>query len=311
MGKKIRLMLALLLALGISLPLPAQRVTLNVRNVPLKTAFGKLKKQTGYTFVYFSSDINPNKKVSVEATDKPLSEVMASLLSSEKALTYEIRDRQVIIKRKADAHPQSPTGQVQKRKAAGRVLDEQGEPVIGASIREKGTRNATVTGLDGRYSMEVGSGATLVVSYIGYKDKEVKAGDNVDIVLKGQTSDLDEIVVVGYTTQRKGLLTGSVASMKVGEELEQIPTTSAGNLLVGKLAGVNVTTPDALPGQNPSISIRTTSSWNAQDVMYVIDGVIRNVTDFNNLSPNEIDDITVLKDAASAAIYGSRSAGGG
>lgn len=310
MGKKIRLMLALLLALGISLPLPAQRVTLNVRNVPLKTAFGKLKKQTGYTFVYFSSDIDPNKKVSVEAIDKPLSEVMASLLSSEKALTYEIRDRQVIIKRKADAHPQSPTGQVQKRKAAGRVLDEQGEPVIGASIREKGTRNATVTGLDGRYSMEAGSGATLVVSYIGYKDKEVKAGDNVDIVLKGQTSDLDEIVVVGYTTQRKGLLTGSVASMKVGEELEQIPTTSAGNLLVGKLAGVNVTTPDALPGQNPSISIRTTSSWNAQDVMYVIDGVIRNVTDFNNLSPNEIDDITVLKDAASAAIYGSRSAGG-
>ena len=105
-------------------------------------------------------------------------------------------------------------------------------------------------------------------------------------------------------------MTGSVVSMKVGEDLDQIPTTSAGNLLAGKLAGVNVSTPSAIPGSNPGISIRTGSSWNAQDVIYVIDGVVRGSGDFNNLSPNEIDEITVLKDAASAAIYGSRSAGG-
>jgi len=121
---------------------------------------------------------------------------------------------------------------------------------------------------------------------------------------------LDEVVVVGYMTQKKGLVTGAVSSMKMDEKLNTLPTTSAGNILVGKLAGVSVSTPNGLPGAAPSISIRTGSSWNDQNVTYVIDGVVRGGGDFNNLSPNEIEDITVLKDAASAAIYGSRSAGG-
>ena len=111
-------------------------------------------------------------------------------------------------------------------------------------------------------------------------------------------------------TQKKGLVTGAVSSMKMDEKLNTLPTTSAGNILVGKLAGVSVSTPNGLPGAAPSISIRTGSSWNDQNVTYVIDGVVRGGGDFNNLSPNEIEDITVLKDAASAAIYGSRSAGG-
>ena len=124
------------------------------------------------------------------------------------------------------------------------------------------------------------------------------------------TELLDEVVVVGYMTQKKGLVTGAVSSMKMDEKLNTLPTTSAGNILVGKLAGVSVSTPNGLPGAAPSISIRTGSSWNDQNVTYVIDGVVRGGGDFNNLSPNEIEDITVLKDAASAAIYGSRSAGG-
>ncbi len=201
----------------------------------------------------------------------------------------------------------------QKRLVTGVVLDSQGEPVVGANVFEKGEKtNGTITDISGKFSLNVSDNATLVVSFVGFKNQEiaVKGRDKIDIRLADDTELLDEVVVVGYMTQKKGLVTGAVSSMKMDEKLNTLPTTSAGNILVGKLAGVSVSTPNGLPGAAPSISIRTGSSWNDQNVTYVIDGVVRGGGDFNNLSPNEIEDITVLKDAASAAIYGSRSAGG-
>ena len=201
----------------------------------------------------------------------------------------------------------------QKRLVTGVVLDSQGEPVVGANVFEKGEKtNGTITDIDGKFSLNVSDNATLVVSFVGFKNQEiaVKGKDEINIRLADDTELLDEVVVVGYMTQKKGLVTGAVSSMKMDEKLNTLPTTSAGNILVGKLAGVSVSTPNGLPGAAPSISIRTGSSWNDQNVTYVIDGVVRGGGDFNNLSPNEIEDITVLKDAASAAIYGSRSAGG-
>ena len=201
----------------------------------------------------------------------------------------------------------------QKRLVTGVVLDSQGEPVVGANVFEKGEKtNGTITDIDGKFSLNVSDNATLVISFVGFKNQEiaVKGRDKIDIRLAEDTQKLDEVVVVGYMTQKKGLVTGAVSSMKMDEKLNTLPTTSAGNILVGKLAGVSVSTPNGLPGAAPSISIRTGSSWNDQNVTYVIDGVVRGGGDFNNLSPNEIEDITVLKDAASAAIYGSRSAGG-
>ena len=200
----------------------------------------------------------------------------------------------------------------QKRLVTGVVLDSQGEPVVGANVFEKGEKtNGTITDIDGKFSLNVSDNATLVVSFVGFKNQEiaVKGRDKIDIRLADDSELLDEVVVVGYMTQKKGLVTGAVSSMKMDEKLNTLPTTSAGNILVGKLAGVSVSTPNGLPGAAPSISIRTGSSWNDQNVTYVIDGVVRGGGDFNNLSPNEIEDITVLKDA-SAAIYGSRSAGG-
>ena len=201
----------------------------------------------------------------------------------------------------------------QKRLVTGVVLDSQGEPVVGANVFEKGEKtNGTITDIDGKFSLNVSDNATLVISFVGFKNQEiaVKGRDKIDIRLADDSELLDEVVVVGYMTQKKGLVTGAVSSMKMDEKLNTLPTTSAGNILVGKLAGVSVSTPNGLPGAAPSISIRTGSSWNDQNVTYVIDGVVRGGGDFNNLSPNEIEDITVLKDAASAAIYGSRSAGG-
>lgn len=194
----------------------------------------------------------------------------------------------------------------------GRVVDKDGQPMIGVSVSEKGKRNQQTTDKNGRYQIKVSSSGVLVFTYVGHETVERAVGGQRthDVSMKEGRSDLNEVVVVGYTTQKKSLLTGAISTMKVDERMNAIPTTSAGNLLIGRLPGVNVSTVNAIPGSQPSISIRTRSSLNDQNVTYVIDGVVRGAGDFNNLSPNEIDEISVLKDAASAAIYGSRSAGG-
>ena len=198
------------------------------------------------------------------------------------------------------------------RTITGEVTDENGDPLVGASVKVIGQKDGTITNIDGQFSIKGNNATVLDVSFIGYLSQKVKVGTagNLKIQLKEDSKNLEEVVVIGYTTQRKGLLTGSVSTMKMNDNLNSVPTTSTGNILAGKLAGVRVDTPAGIPGTDPGISIRTGSSWNAQDITYVIDGVVRGSGDFNALSPNEIDDITVLKDAASAAIYGSRSAGG-
>lgn len=215
----------------------------------------------------------------------------------------------VSMNEKNDKGSNSLPGTMQEKKqVSGVVKDAAGDPIIGATVLEKITTNGTVTDMDGKFTLNVGKGATLTFSYIGYADQDVAVGSQTsfNITLKEDAELMEEVVVVGYMTQKKGLLTGSVEHMRMSDQMKTVYTTSAGSLLAGKLAGVNVSTPDGVPGSNPSISIRTGSSWKdgRQGVCYVIDGVIRNSTDFNNLSPNEIDDITVLKDAASAAVYG-------
>lgn len=195
----------------------------------------------------------------------------------------------------------------------GKVSDEKGAGLPGVSVVVKGTQRGTITDEQGEFSVEVADrNAILVFSFVGFLSQEQPIGNKtrIDVTLASDVKSLEELLVTGYSSQKKSLMTGSVASMNVTQDMQNIPTTSAGNLLAGRLAGVNIKTPNGIPGTNPEISIRTGSSLNAQPVTYVIDGVIRGSGDFNNLSPNEIETITVLKDAASAAVYGSRSAGG-
>ena len=195
----------------------------------------------------------------------------------------------------------------------GKVSDEKGTGQPGVSVVVKGTQRGTLTDENGEFKVEApDKEAVLVFSFVGFLSQEMTVGNKtrIDVTLATDTKALEELVVVGYSSQKRSLMTGSVASMNVTEEMQNIPTTSTGNLLSGKLAGVYIGTPNGIPGTNPQISIRTGSSLNAQPVTYVIDGIIRTWEDFNNLSPNEIETISVLKDAASAAVYGSRSAGG-
>lgn len=205
------------------------------------------------------------------------------------------------------------TGATSEIVLKGKVSDEKGAGLPGVSVVVKGTQRGTITDERGEFSVEVvDKDAILVFSFVGFLSQEQTVGNKtrIDVTLASDVKSLEEFVVTGYSSQKKSLMTGSVVSMNVTEEMQTMPTTSAGNLLSGRLAGVNIKTPNGIPGTNPEISIRTRSSPNNQPVTYVIDGVIRGSADFNNLSPNEIETITVLKDAASAAVYGSRSAGG-
>lgn len=285
-----------------------QPVRLTGSNIPLKSVFKQIEKQTKLFIDYKSQDIDDLRVIREMPEKGTVQEVLVKLLDGTDCVaTYS--NGHIIIRKQVDTQSGKKSQMVK-----GTIVDASGEPIIGANVVVKGTANGTITDIDGNFSLDAPEGAILQVSYIGYADQEVKVGKQkiLSIVLREDSKALEEVVVVGYLSQKKASLTGAVTSMKVEENLTTIPTGSAGNLLTGKMAGVNVGTTSTIPGENPRVSIRTVSSWkdNAQPVTYVIDGVVRNATDFNNLSANEIDNISVLKDAASAAIYGSRSSGG-
>ncbi len=193
---------------------------------------------------------------------------------------------------------------------SGTVTDETGYGIIGASIQEKGTTNGTVTDLDGNFNLQVSNGATLIFSYIGYQTQEVevKGQRTINLTLREDTELLDEVVVVGYGTMQRKDVTTSVAVVST-KDIDQRPVISTGAALQGKAAGVQITQPNGLPGQEMVVRVRGNSSINASnDPLYVVDGVP--MTSIGFLSPNDIESMQILKDASSAAIYGSRAANG-
>lgn len=293
------------------------KISVHQTNVSISKVLDDIAQKTGYSVLVRDNDIDTSTKISVNLNDKSLEQILAVVFRGMD-VKYDIVDQTISVYKPQKSSVTSVQNPSEKRRVAGQIIDSKGEPVIGANILEKGDKvNGTITDIDGKFSLTVSDNATLIISFIGFTTQEiaVKNRRNFNIVLTDDTELLEEVVVVGYMTQKKTSLTASVAYMKMDENMSTIPTTSAGNLLAGKMAGVNITSINGLPGTTPELSIRTISSWkekkyNPQPVTYVIDGVVRDAADFNNLSANEIDDISVLKDAASAAIYGSRSSGG-
>lgn len=195
---------------------------------------------------------------------------------------------------------------------SGIVTDATGEPLIGVNVSEKGTTNGSITDINGRYTLTVSSGtATLSFSYIGYMTYEIPVGNNtvINAKLTEDTQQLDEVVVIGYGTQSKKDLTGAVGSISQ-DKMQNNASVGIGNNLQGKLAGVQISQNDGTPYGGTTIRIRGTGSFGAtSDPLIVVDGMITN-DGLNNLDPNDVENITVLKDATSAAIYGSRGANG-
>jgi len=214
----------------------------------------------------------------------------------------------MISAQQASAATESVASVQQTKHATGHVADSQG-PLIGATVMEKGTNNGTVTDFDGNFSLNVKPGATLVISYVGYVSQEIKAGDNVRVNLKEDGHVVNEVVVIGYGTQRREAVTGSVANIG-GEKLNQVAATNAAQALQGRVAGVLMTQTSSKPGEEMQIRIRGQRSLTASnDPLIVLDG-IPFMGQLSDINPTDIKSMDILKDASATAIYGSRGANG-
>jgi TonB-linked SusC/RagA family outer membrane protein len=197
--------------------------------------------------------------------------------------------------------------QQKKMLVKGTIIDTSGETVIGATIKEKGTTNGTYSDVDGSFSIEVDHGATLVVSFVGYDTQELQATERMEIILRGNDRSLDEVVVVGYGVQKKKLVTGATVQVK-GEDIARLNTPSVLGALQSQAPGVNITQVSGFIGDGFKVNIRGIGTNGTATPLYVIDGIVGGSLD--GLSPNDIESIDVLKDAATAAIYGARAANG-
>ncbi len=291
----------------------AEQTTLTVRmnNRTVKDVFDYIEKNSEFIFVYHGSNIDLDRKVNVDVHDQSVETILNKMFVGTD-VEYIINDRQIIVRKSGtEVGGTVTTPQQQKNQVTGTVTDAKGEPIIGANVVEKGTANGTITDIDGNYTLSGVSGKTLLVSYIGYISQEVtiREGAPVNVTLMEDTQKLEEVVVVGYGIQKKVNLTGSVSSVST-EDIQDNPASSLSNALVGKMAGVLMTQSGGKPGAGSDVTVRAKGTWNDSDPLYVIDGIIRDKFAFDGLDASEVENVSVLKDGASAAIYGARASNG-
>ena len=299
--KKAMLMAGALLCLNLSLY--SQSISLKMSNVSVKKAMTELQTKSGYSFVYIAGDVDTDRTVSINASQ--LKDAVAQILKGQN-VSYEIQGKNIVIKK--GSQQQVTSGK--RKKVTGTVKDANGEPIIGATVVEKGTTNGTVTDFDGNYTLELSDNGILAISYIGYESQEfaasqIKSGA-LPVTLKEDTEVMEEVVVVGYGSQKKVNLTGAVASINTNEIKDRVQSDVL-SAVQGTVPGVTII---SRPGANPSINFRGRGNLGTSEPLYVIDGAIADATFFSNLDPNSIESISFLKDAASSAIYGSRAAYG-
>jgi TonB-linked SusC/RagA family outer membrane protein len=282
-----------------------KKMEFNYSNVPLKRILNEIKSQTGYRFFYSLKEIDDQQKTSLTADKETVREVL-NRLADKVNFDFKINGNQIVLINKEITSYQSQAWEIE-----GTVKDEEGNPLPGASIVEKGTTNGTQTDFDGKFILNLAdANATLVFSYIGFASTEVEVNGQttIHVQLKESTSGLEEVIVVGYGSQRKADITGSVVRVTT-EKTGNIPNSNVLQTIQGQVSGLNVTTGNTA-GSNSSVRIRGENSLTASNnPLLVIDNVIYNgdVSDFN---PNDIESIDILKDASSTAIYGARAANG-
>ncbi|GBU07918.1 SusC/RagA family TonB-linked outer membrane protein [Bacteroidales bacterium] len=278
-----------------------QNITFSIQNKNMKIVdvLKEIENQSEFTFFYNNNQIIANKRVSVNAKNASLEDVLAQVLRNT-GYSYKVVDRQILITKGSEL----VSVQQEDQKIRGLVRDERGESLIGASIVQKGTNNGTVTDIDGKFELRESKGQTLIITYLGYLTQQVVVGNQsiLEIVLKEDTKSLDEIVVVGYGTQKKATLTGAISAIG-NDDIVTTKNENVQNMLTGKIAGVRVVQTTSEPGSfNNKFDIRGMGN-----PLVVIDGVPRE--NMARIDGNDIESISVLKDA-SAAIYGVRAANG-
>ncbi len=291
------------LLLSFSMSAWAQKVSLNFENTKVETVLSSIRKQTGMDMVFSDQILDVNRKVSIRVKNADLSTAMEKLLTGTK-ISYEIKNNRIyFIESKASQQPS------RKTKVKGKVTDNAGEPIIGANVTLVGSAgNGTITSVDGDFELEVPNNAILKVTYIGYTTQEVpiRGKASLTIALREDSELLDEVVVIGYGVARKKDLTGAVGLVK-GEDLEQRHTTTISTALQGAVSGVAVSRSGGAPESNPQVRVRGITTMSTNDPLVIVDGVPGNMDDVN---ASDVENITVLKDAASAAVYGARAAAG-
>lgn len=292
------------LLLASQMTISAQNVSFSTNKVTLKSAFEKIEKASKYKIACNSSQLNANRSVTLSKKSDDVFGMLTQLLK-ETNCTYELEGNYIIIKPLQKAQTSG-----KKVKVRGVIKDETGEPIIGATVRVKGQSEGTVSDFDGNFTLDVTDDNTLQISYIGYQTQEFAVGKqhHFSIVLEEDKKILNEVVVIGYGTQKKGDITSSVGSVK-SEDFTAGAINDAGQLIQGKIAGLSVTNPSGNPVGGTEISLRgnTTILGASTNPLILIDGV---PGDFNTVAPEDIESIDVLKDGSAAAIYGSRGTNG-
>ena len=280
------------------------KVSIRMNNVKLDKILNEIENQTDYLFIY-NNQVDINKITSVKVKNEAVAQVLDRILSGT-GINYELEGTHIILTTEAikDLHAQQ-----QAKTVTGTVTDVSGEPIIGANIRIKGTTTGTITDIDGNFSIKAEPQSVIEVSYIGYLTQETVINNQKSIrfLLKEDTKTLDEVVVIGYGVRKKADLTGSVANINT-EKLNTQSNANIGQALQGKIAGVDIVSQGGAPGSGTRIMVRGIGTLNNASPLYIVDGMYMNSID--HINPNDIASIDVLKDASSAAIYGSRAANG-
>lgn len=280
------------------------KVSIRMNNVKLDKILNEIENQTDYLFIY-NNQVDINKITSVKVKNEAVAQVLDRILSGT-GINYELEGTHIILTTEAikDLHAQQ-----QAKTVTGTVTDVSGEPIIGANIRIKGTTTGTITDIDGNFSIKAEPQSVIEVSYIGYLTQETVINNQKSIrfLLKEDTKTLDEVVVIGYGVQKKADLTGSVANINT-EKLNTQSNANIGQALQGKIAGVDIVSQGGAPGSGTRIMVRGIGTLNNASPLYIVDGMYMNSID--HINPNDIASIDVLKDASSAAIYGSLAANG-
>lgn len=259
-----------------------------------ETVFKEIEKQTGYKFVYNTTEINQKEIISVHLKNEELQDVLNTIFRN-KDISFRISNKHIVLFRQ------------RTKKLTGTIVDNKGESIIGANVVVKGTINGTVTDLDGHFSLDVPDDAVLQITYIGYNTQEIAVKDQhkLSVKLVEDTQKLDEVVVIGYSTKSQSQLSSSV-SVVSQEALQGVSSDNISKILQGKSSGVVVSNQSGKPGTAPTIIVRGTGSIGAGTApLYVVDGVIGGIA-----NPNDIESVTILKDAAATGLYGSRAANG-
>ncbi len=289
-----------------------KKITLKVEDQQVKNVLSKIEKQAEIKFMYTHEIIKANRKVSISAADERLEDVLKKLLEPLR-ISYEVSGKRILLSSPlSEASPGTKTeSQPLDFAVSGKITDNENQAIPGVSVVLKGTTNGTITNAEGRYSLNAPDGTgTLVFSFIGYLTEEVAINNQsaINVSMVADIKSLEEVVVVGYGTQRQREVTGAIGSV-TSKDINGVAVTGLDQALQGKIAGVQVTQNSGEPGGGVSIRIRGVGSINgSNEPLYIVDGVPYG--SLNAINPNDIDRIDVLKDAASAAIYGSRGTNG-